>query len=287
MRQHDAVMSTATRTASLSPTLSPTTNSRSDFQVAIPDASAVQQYHADGYLRLGRIVDDATLQQLRAEEQRLRHPDHRGTVFRGQVSQMSAICRRLCIDGAHLPAIQALIGPDVLFFWNQFVTKLPRDPANTQVELSNGTFPWHQDCGYTDVAPTPITVWMALDDTTLDNGCIWVVPESHRQGLLDHRKVSAESWHITLDVATEGIPVLLKAGEAVAFSGYTLHRSLANRTAAARRAFFLEYAPGIAVETGLGSHATADRANAPLIDRPDTWMAAGQIPMGFHGAQGT
>ena len=64
-----------------------------------------------------------------------------------------------------------LIGPQVRLYWDQLVYKRP----GTKQE-----FPWHQDNGYTFVAPQQyLTCWVALNDATPDNGCPWIAPGLH------------------------------------------------------------------------------------------------------------
>lgn len=201
--------------------------------------SQLRQFQDEGYVILGRTMDDATLQGLRQEEARFREPvgGQERTIFRSQVNDYSQVVREFCLRGAHLPLLRQLIGPNVAFWFNQFVTKLP-DGASGRSE-----FPWHQDNGYMAIEPaTNVTIWFALDDVDERNGCVWVMPASHKQGLLDHRTASADSWHLTLKVEGDGVPAVLKAGEAVAFTGLTLHRSKLNHTDRPRRAFFTEYA---------------------------------------------
>ena len=119
---------------------------------------------------------------------------------------------------------------------------------------------------------TNVTIWFALDDVDERNGCVWVQPGSHRHGLLDHKTRSADSWHLTVPVEGDGIPARLKAGEAVAFTGLTLHRSKLNHTDRPRRAFFIEYADAAA------KYFRAGETPRPVIDSPQAWLATGQIP---------
>ena len=71
----------------------------------------------------------------------------------GAVSRHPAILD-LCAD---------LVGPDVRLYWDQAVYKKTEKPRRV---------PWHQDNGYTYVEPQAyLTVWLALTDATLDNGC--------------------------------------------------------------------------------------------------------------------
>jgi hypothetical protein len=215
---------------------------------AAPAVDLVRDYAEQGFVRLGRVLDDEALAGLRADEARLRGGQdidaHAGarTLFFNNVSWSSPATRAWAQGGPHLDAVERLIGPDLLLWWTQFVTKMPDGDSGTTV------FPWHQDSGYLDITPTPVTVWVALDDVDERNGCVWVVPGSQRGGLLRHEKPSRESWHLTVPVAGDGIPVPLRAGEAVAFSAYTLHRSLLNRTDRPRRAFFVGYADARARE---------------------------------------
>jgi phytanoyl-CoA hydroxylase len=208
----------------------------------------IASYWENGFVVLGRILDDSDLEALRAEEGRFRGcvqysladgktvlPDKTSTIFRNQLANYSEPLRGIYLRGLHIAAMRQIIGPTVCGFFNQFVTKLP------DANLKTAEFPWHQDNGYggNDVK-TNVTVWTALDDVDERNGCVWVVPGSHKLGLLDH-KSTGTSWHLTVKAPNDGIPVPLKAGEAVAFSGLTLHRSLANHTGKPRRAFFMQY----------------------------------------------
>ena len=226
------------------------------------------QYHEQGYISPGRIVDDATLERLRAEEARFRGtpgPEEL-TIFRSQLCHHSPVLRQFCLGGAHLDPIQQLIGPNVCLWFNQFVTKLPDSKSG------RSEFPWHQDNGYVPIEPTTnLTIWIALDDVDEQNGCVWVVPGSHKGGLLPHRSPNAGSWHLTVAVDGDGVPAKLKAGEAVIFTGLTLHRSKLNHTNKPRRAFFIEYTDATAHYTKSGGEPQ------PVATAGHSWIARGQI----------
>lgn len=231
------------------------------------NTAELKQYREQGWVNLGRVMDDATLASIRDEEARIRAIGPvELTTFRSQLGHYSAAIRRFMVDGPPVNFAQQLIGsPNVALWWNQFVTKFPDGNSG------KSEFPWHQDNGYVAIEPaTNVTIWVALDDVDERNGCVWVVPGSHLRGLLPHRTVGNGGWHLTLDVQEEGVPALLKAGEAVAFTGLTLHRSKLNHTDRARRAFFMEYADAAA---------TFQRANAPrqsVLVESNTWVVRGQ-----------
>jgi ectoine hydroxylase-related dioxygenase (phytanoyl-CoA dioxygenase family) len=80
-------------------------------------------------------------------------------------------------------------------------------------DQSRGEFPWHQDEGNEPVEPAlGVTVWIALDDMTLENGCIWVVPQSHKQGHLPHEARGGDGF-LTLPIEGDGEPMPMKAGK--------------------------------------------------------------------------
>jgi len=203
--------------------------------------SDIQFYREKGYLLLGPLMNADTVAQFLTELDGMpRRPEDKGTLFFTQKRGQNQALAKFAAEGPQVATMLRLIGPNLRCWFDQFVVKPPRENA--------ALFPWHQDNGYN--APKPdnnVTVWIALDQTTLENGCIWIVPGSHKQGLIPHSKKSEASWHLEADPGVEGVPVLLEPGEAVAFSGYTLHRSLGNRTNGWRRAFFLEYCDADAV----------------------------------------
>jgi len=233
----------------------------------------LDRFHRDGWAPLGRVMDDDTLEALRAAEGRFRqtplrndqdHPDAR-TIFRSQVCAYAAAPRAFATAGPHLTQVAALLGTgNVLFWYIQFVTKYPEGERGTSV------FPWHQDNGYAGALDPAfnLTVWVALDDVDEANGCVWVMPGSHRDGVLPHRAQTADNWYLDTPVEGDGVPARLKAGEAVAFTGLTLHRSLANRSQRPRRGFFMGYADA----------RTRDSDGKLLAERADTWVVMGELP---------
>lgn len=242
----------------------------------------LRQYHDDGYVILGRVLSDDDLTALRAEEARFRanlqltEAQQSQTLFFSQVCPYSDVVRRVGTSGAQLDPVSQLIGPNLMLWYTQFVTKMP-DGSSGKSE-----FPWHQDNGYVSIEPaTNVTVWIALDDVDTKNGCVWVDPKSHLKGLLPHRKKSADSWFLEIKVEGDGIPAVMKAGEAVAFTGLTLHRSKLNHTDKARRAFFFEYCDPAAVAIPMGEHQDNPSAapRTPVIRRAGTWLARGQLPL--------
>ena len=111
--------------------------------------------------------------------------------------------------------------------------------------------PWHQDCAYFNLPlGTPVVgVWVALDEATIDNGALHVVPGSHREGPVDHFK--RRDWQICdSDVAVErDVAVPLKPGGVLFWHGMTHHGSPRNRSGLRRRALQLHFRPRGVAET--------------------------------------
>jgi ectoine hydroxylase-related dioxygenase (phytanoyl-CoA dioxygenase family) len=114
---------------------------------------------------------------------------------------------------------------------------------------------WHQDNGYGELSPyNTVTTITALDDADTENGCLWIIPGSHKLGQLKTDiKVTVE-WKRKLNEIdmniddTEKIPVSMKAGESIMFNCLMLHKSEANSSRRNRRFLFMRYADADAVE---------------------------------------
>ena len=95
---------------------------------------------------------------------------------------------------------------------------------------------WHQDEFYIPTRDRSLVgVWIALDDATIENGCLWILPGSHTPGVIyptrqhdDDRFDHAQEAYDFPFGAEEALPVEAKSGDVVFFNGYTLHRSLPN-----------------------------------------------------------
>jgi ectoine hydroxylase-related dioxygenase (phytanoyl-CoA dioxygenase family) len=130
-----------------------------------------------------------------------------------------------------------LVGPDVRLYWDQSVYKQPHSAEPVL---------WHQDNGYTYVEPQAyLTCWVAVTDSTPENGCIAVIPGVHRDGTLAHRStpIGEECWG-NWDLAVD-VPV--RAGSVVVFTSLTPHATKRNTTSDVRKAYILQYAPDSAV----------------------------------------
>ena len=115
-------------------------------------------------------------------------------------------------------------------------------------------FAWHQDNAYGELNPyNAISCLTALDDADLENGCLWLVPGSHKEGQTDF-ELTKEDRQVRRPVVLEvdegrAIPVPMKAGEGMFFHCHMLHKSDGNKAKDRdRRILYMRYADADAVE---------------------------------------
>ena len=142
--------------------------------------------------------------------------------------KISPAFRRLLHDERLVGVARALIGPNVKCVHSVLFIKSPGEPGNA----------WHQDEFFIPSRDRSITTaWIALDDVTVENGCLQVIPGSHRTGVLypmrRHRDPNldrAEEAYGFPHPPEDHIAVELEAGSVLFFNGYLLHGSYPNRS---------------------------------------------------------
>lgn len=163
------------------------------------------------------------------------------------VHRDSAVIRDALYRNPLVDVMTQLIGPNVKAASNQLAFKHPIEGGDERV------FDWHQDNGYGPLAPEDnVTVWPALDDTTLENGCLWVIPGSHQDGLTEHGAARESERIARVKNADQAVAVPMHAGEALVFHGSLLHMSRGNHTGSIRRAYFCRYADADTIEVRAG-----------------------------------
>ncbi len=143
---------------------------------------------------------------------------------------------------------------------------------------------WHQDERYIPTRDRSLVgAWIALDDATIENGCLWVLPGSHRMGRIyptrDHGQ--PDEFDPTDEAYgfddADAIPVEVKAGSVVFFNGYLLHRSQRNRSTGTRMALVNHYMNAWSplpwlLENGIDV-GTADNRRITLVSGVDPYEA--------------
>jgi len=133
------------------------------------------------------------------------------------------------------------IGKPIYLYSHKMTMKQPNE---------GGAWEWHQDFGYWHnygcLAPDMMSIYVALDRATRENGCLQVLKGSHRLGRLNHvrEKDQTNVEHEHLEAALkrfELVYVEMEAGDALVFDGNILHRSDANRSNTYRWGYICSY----------------------------------------------
>ncbi|HEY1148426.1 MAG TPA: phytanoyl-CoA dioxygenase family protein [Pseudoduganella sp.] len=114
-----------------------------------------------------------------------------------------------------------------------------------------GEVRWHQDATYFETTPISVTTfWFALEDATLENGCMWAEPGGHRTPLRERfvrngdvvrmEKLDEMPW----PTDATAVPLECKAGSLVCFHGLLPHYSAPNRSPVSRHAYTLHVTDG-------------------------------------------
>lgn len=149
----------------------------------------------------------------------------------------------------------------------------------------------HQDNFYLLAQPAAcIAAWTAIDDAEIDNGCLYVVPGSHRGDLVCPEAGHNERWldygdsHITrFPRETKPIPVPVRRGQTMFFGGHLIHGSGPNRTAdRSRRTFIGHYVDEATVSLARFYHPVYDMSGAVVsnIEPHQGGGACGDGPAG-------
>jgi ectoine hydroxylase-related dioxygenase (phytanoyl-CoA dioxygenase family) len=228
-----------------------------------------QQYAEEGYVVVPDLLDEAILAPVRAAITAGVDRQARKLLAEGKIASLHAEApfeRRLALVQAEageetpiwnrevfsravydlhlypplLDCIESLLGPEITVNGDYWVRpKLPEGQLST--------YPWHQDSAYygPESIPIPIlTAWVPLVDVDEHNGCLQVIPGSHRWGLRPTRWVGP---HLvpTEDIEAMGSARILpmRAGDVLIFDRMTFHGSLMNHSDQVRWSIDLRYSP--------------------------------------------
>lgn len=204
-------------------------------------------YHRNGYLVVPGLFSPSEIQALRTET---------AAIFRGERGEIEGLLpvgnndtdedvlrRYVAIHFPHklstdikevfghsgvIEVLKDIVGPNLKAMQSMLFVKGPGKAGQA----------WHQDEYYIPTRDRSLVgVWIAIDDANLKNGCLWIIPGSHKSGYMMQRvpNIDTEFADVdTIDINTwngEPIPVEVKAGDVVFFNGYTLHSSRKNHTA--------------------------------------------------------
>jgi len=215
-----------------------------------------EQFCRDGFVLGGQVLDDAEVETLRAEMQRV--IDDRDNASAPQpvmLSNMSKpetpVWQIVNISDASAPFSKLVHHPEIAKTIAELIdtaeVRLWHDQIQFKPASTGGVNMWHQDAPYwpTITPMTQVTAWIALDDVDLDNGCMSMVPGSHLWGNnIDflHTLKSFDDMPETFEGHELKVHVCpVKKGCVHFHHALTWHGSSANTSGRPRRAIALHY----------------------------------------------
>jgi ectoine hydroxylase-related dioxygenase (phytanoyl-CoA dioxygenase family) len=214
-------------------------------------------FHKHGYLSDIKLLDEAQVDQLNAELAEIVDPKHpKNDLFyefhSNESSDKNSVLfhalgawritpgfHDILWNPAFVMAASQLLGDKAVRFWHD---QLFCKPAH-----HGGVVAWHQDYSYwTRTGPMQhLTCWVALDDSTVENGCLYYSPGSHNWGLLDKPELAGDmdglNQYLTDQQKAEfqPVPIELKKGYGTFHHPLMVHGSYQNLSDRPRRAFVL------------------------------------------------
>lgn len=182
---------------------------------------------------------------------------------------------RLASHAAVLDAVESVIGPEILVDGNVVFYKPPHD---------EGYASWHQDSVYSGWHLTPsVSAWIALTVSEPANGCMRVIPGSHKQGLLEHDNVQdpnllnkrGERLRMHVD-ESQAVDVVLKPGEMSLHHTNIVHGSNPNRSDGPRIGFIVRFVTNLSTNRDrevMRVRGNADCSHLRLVEPPDNRSA--------------
>ena len=253
-------------------------------------------YRQNGYLVVPDLFSAAEMQELKVETTRIfrgkRGPVEGLLEVAPQMTDAEVLRKYLAIHFPHklspmierslshpgiVEVLTHIIGPNVKCMQSMLFVKGPGKPGQS----------WHQDEYYIPTRDRSLAAaWIAIDDATIENGCLWIIPGSHQSGII-MRRIPGRNPEFaegdTLNVSGYGedrcVPVDVKAGSVVFFHGYVLHSSRRNKTADCFRMALVNHY--MSAESLLPWD--QDGKLPPTHDLRDIVMVAGTDPYAWKG----
>lgn len=249
----------------------------------------VAAYEADGILFPLSVLDAGGIRACLGALERIETlPEPaRSRVLKNKSHLVSRSLWDLVHTPAILDAVEDVVGPDLLVWGASFFNKAGGAPDYVS---------WHQDATYWGLEPPDIvTAWVALTPSTVESGCMRVVPGTHRGPVLAHNETYAATnllsrgQEIAVDVdEAEAVDVVLAPGQMSLHHVLIAHGSEPNRARHPRVGFAIRYIGGhVRQTTAARDHATLvrglSRADAFELERAPSGELL-QDDLAYHAA---
>jgi ectoine hydroxylase-related dioxygenase (phytanoyl-CoA dioxygenase family) len=211
----------------------------------MPDYSSyLKQFQEEGYAIFPDVLDQDLIEETRGHIEWLqkRHPDLRPEHLGHTLVKDDPFWVRLISDDRLLDVAEAFIGPNIALFASHYIAK----PAGDGQPVL-----WHQDGHYWPLQPMEVvTLWLAADDADAENGCMRVLPGTHKaKTLYDHERHTETANVLSSRIDSNAyddsaaVDIAMKAGGVSVHDPFIVHGSNANRSNRRRAGLTIRYIP--------------------------------------------
>ena len=208
---------------------------------------AIAKYWEQGYAAPIKVMSPQLAEDYRQRLERAAaiDPKMAQTILKLKSHMVFGCLNELVRMPAILDAVEGVLGPDILVWTSSMFSKNAASPDFVS---------WHQDIAYWGLQPPEIvTAWVALTDSSPDNGCMRVVPGTHKLDVVAHRDTFAadnmlsRGQEVAVDVdEAKVVDIVLKPGEMSLHHTKIVHGSNANLSTRPRQGYAIRYiAPSV------------------------------------------
>jgi ectoine hydroxylase-related dioxygenase (phytanoyl-CoA dioxygenase family) len=206
------------------------------------DQTVLEDYDRDGYAIFREVIDPKLVAEAGDHVAWLqtKHPDVRPENLGHIYLKDDPFWVRLVSDERLVDLASVFIGPDVALFASHYISKPP---------FSGQPVLWHQDGAYWPLEPMQVvTLWLSVDESTPENGCMRVIPGSHRGKLHSIRKntevqsVLGSESDVEVD-ESDAVDLILSPGDVEVHHPGIMHGSNANTSPRRRCGLTIRYIP--------------------------------------------
>lgn len=204
---------------------------------------AKKQYEEEGYVIFRNVLDQDLIQEARDHVEWLqkKHPHLRPEQYHNHLMKDDPFWVRLISDDRLLDIAEKFIGPNIALFASHYISK----PA-----FDGKPVLWHQDGSYWPLEPMDvITLWLAVDDSLPENGCMRVIPRTHTLELQEMKENTEVESVLGSEIEakfvdeSKAVDFIMNAGDVSVHHPNIVHGSNANTSPKRRCGLTIRYIP--------------------------------------------
>jgi len=206
------------------------------------DSAQLAQFRSDGYAIFRNVLDRNLIQEASDHVEWLleKNPGLRPEQLHHNLMTDDPFWVRLISDDRLLDIAEQFIGPNIALFASHYISKPPFDGKPVL---------WHQDGAFWPLAPMEVvTLWLAVDESTIENGCMRVIPGTHTLALqeMEAAKEEAVLERVVPDRfvdESKAVDFILAPGDVSVHNPNIVHGSKANHSPKRRCGLTIRYIP--------------------------------------------